>query len=158
VRVLDLTDLHRLERELSEDHIKLTAFTRQAHLELKHNIARLFEALSFSKQVQAIFVLKHAGCIKDTKRNIDEYLNNVNLCDAQKNEMPDAGMDTIAKFDEMKEKNRHLYISVLDSLDAGMDINIGSINVCSKCGYLLLGDAPKECMMCHAPSGYFRIF
>lgn len=158
MRVLSLIDLQDLERELSEYHIKLLAFKRQAHLELKHNIARLFEALSFSKQVQAIFVLHYAGCIKDTKNNIDEYLNNVNSFGTQEIELSDAGMNTIAKFELIEEKTRHLYACALDSIESGMDINIGSVNVCSKCGYLLLGDVPNECIMCHAPSGSFRIF
>lgn len=158
MKALNLTDLRSLEQELSEYHMKLVAFAKQAHLELKHNVARLFEALSFSKQVQAIFVLNCIGCIKDTKSNIEDFLNEINSCDTQRERLPNNEIEIIEKFNEIEEKNRHLYTCAVDSLEAGKDISIGTINVCSKCGYLLLGDTPKDCIMCHSPSGFFRIY
>lgn len=158
MKVLNSTDLHSLERELSEYHIKLIAYAKQAHLELKHNVARLFEALSFSKQVQALYVLNCIGCVRDTKSNIEDCLNELNLCKSESEEMPGNEINVIEKFDEIEEKNRHLYTCAMDALEAGKDVNIGTINVCSKCGYSILGESPKECIVCHAPSGYFRIY
>jgi Rubrerythrin len=149
------TDLCKMEKDLSLYHIKLIAFAKQAHLELKHNIARLFEALSFSKQVQALLILKQRGCVNDTKRNMGNCLNKSETCDGfQASDI--CKTDIIQILEEIETKSRNLYACAMDSLDAGRDISLGIINVCSKCGYLLAGDAPKECIICHSPTGYFR--
>lgn len=152
------TDTHSLIRELCESHIKMTAFAKQADRELKHNIARLFKALSFSKEVQALYILSQTGYIKDTESNINRCLNETMSSTSREDELSDGDMDFIDKFNAIEKMNSHLYSCAKDTLESKMDLNIGEINVCSKCGYTLPGDAPKECAVCHAPTGFFRTF
>lgn len=156
MEALSSIDLPTLENGLSRYHVKLVAYSKQAHLERRHNIARLFESLSFSKLVQALLVLRCMGGVKNTKSNIEECLNESGTGYLQDSEIPPDHIGIIKMFGVIEDKNRHLYTCAVDSLDAGQDINIGTINVCSKCGYVLLGDTTKECNVCHAPSGYFR--
>lgn len=151
-------DLDLLVKELCEYNIRLIGYTRQAHKELKHNIARIFEALSFSKQVQALSILNYTGCFGNTKENLSVLIGDMGTCSVDK---PDENLgikEVIERFNDIEEKNKHLYACAKDSADVEKDLNIGDINVCSRCGYVLVGDAPKECIMCHAPSGYFRIY
>lgn len=152
-------DLENLQKDLSQYHIKLIAYAKQARLELKPNIARLFDALAFSKQVQALYVLKYMDCIKSTRENISSFIRGKNLCDKDaKQETRGKELEIIKKFDIIEEKCRHLYQCSYDALESKKDLNIGNISVCSKCGYVLVGDSPDECLICRSPSGVFRTF
>lgn len=154
-------DLNLMAKELCEYHIRLIGYTKQAHKELKHNIARIFEALSFSKQIQALCILDYMGCFGNTKENLSSLMGDIGTCSVDKlveNSDISGIEEVIVRFNEIEEKNKHIYACAKDSSDARKDLNIGTINVCSKCGYLLLGDTPNECIMCHAPSGVFRLF
>lgn len=151
-------DLNLLARELCEYHIKLTGYARQAHKELKHNIARIFEAMSFSKQVQALYILNFMDCFGKTKENLSALVGNMENCNVDKPCENSSINEIIERFDEIEEKNKHLYICAKDSTEAEKDLNIGDINVCSQCGYVLVGDVPNECTICHSPSGSFRLF
>lgn len=156
--VAQLMDLNLLTKELCEYHIRLIGYTRQAHKELKHNIARIFEALSFSKQVQALGILDCMDCFGNTKDNLSALIGDMATCSVDMPEENSGIIEVIERLDKIEEKNKHLYSCAKDSADAEKDLNIGDINVCSKCGYALVGDAPKECMVCHSPSGCFRLF
>jgi rubrerythrin len=151
------SDMNLFVNELCEYHIKLVGYSKQAHKELKHNIARIFEALSFSKQVQALCLLNYMGCVGNTKENLSVLIGDMETCNNMPAENSDM-LEIIKCFDEMEEKNKHLYTCANDSSIVEKDLNIGNINVCSKCGNALVSDAPKECTVCHSPSGYFRVF
>lgn len=155
---LQESDLSLLEKKLCEYHIRLIGYAKLAHKELKVNIARLFEALSFSKQVQAICILNYMGCIRSTKENLSALIGDIEICSFDKPVENTNAREVIERFDEIEVKNKHLYAFAKDVTESDRDINIGDINVCSKCGYVLVGDTPKECMICHSPSGYFRLF
>lgn len=149
-------NMQSLFSELCESHLKLTAYAKQADTELKHNIARMFKALAFSKEIQALNVLKHMGYVKKTDSNIKRCLNNavVPLTLGE-----NASWEELTeKFDIIEEKSHHIYLCARDTSEVDMDISLGDINVCSKCGYTLPGNAPHECAVCHAAPGYFRIF
>lgn len=143
---------------MSEKHILFKAYAKQAKSELKHNLARLFDALSFSKEIQALSLLGLTGQVNDTLGNIEECLKGPIAVKAESDEQLAEAASLNEKFNKIEEKNRHLYLCAKDTLKAHKDLNIGDINVCSKCGYTLPGDAPQECIICRAPSGYFRIF
>ena len=153
-----ITDLNLFVKDLCECHIRLIGYGKQAHRELKHNIGRIFEALSFSKQVQALYILNHTGCFGNTRENLAALLGDMGSCIADKPVEDSDLSDIIRRFNEIEEKSSHLYTCALDSADMETDLNIGDINVCSRCGYTLAGDIPKECTVCHSPSGYFRLF
>lgn len=149
-------NLQSLFSELCESHLKLTAYAKQADTELKHNIARMFRALAFSKEIQAMNVLKHMGYVKKTDSNIEQCLDNAAVPTSQEDNA--SREELTEKFKIIEEKNRHIYLCARDTLEVDMDISLGDINVCSKCGYTLPGNAPHECAVCHAAPGYFRIF
>lgn len=151
-------DLNLTVKDLCEYHIKLIGYTKQAHKELKHNIARIFEALSYSKQVQALCILDNMGYWGSTKENLLDLVNDKVNCDMDKFENNATIQELLTRFEEIEEKNKHLFIIAEDSIECEEDLNIGHISVCSKCGYTLVGNAPKECIICNAPSGYFHIY
>lgn len=155
---LDLSDLESLIKELSEYHVKLKAYAKQADRELKQNIARLLRALAFSKEVQALSILYNTGYVGDTADNIDKCLDGTDDCKRGISELSFKGSDYIGKFRKIEEKNRCLYLCAKETLASRKDLSIGAIAVCSKCGYTIPGDAPEECIICRAPSGYFRLF
>lgn len=155
---LQKTELNLLITELSEYHIRLIGFAKQARRELKNNIARIFEAISFSKQIEALRILNYMGCNGNTNENLDSLIGYRKDFNTNKSSEISYLTEVIERFDEIEEKNRHLYICAKDSAELEKDLNIGNINVCSKCGYVLVGEAPKECTICHSPSGYFRVF
>jgi len=161
MKVIQRKEPNLLIKELSESHIRFTGFAKQARRELKNNTARLFEALSFSKQVQALLILNHLGYIGSTKKNLTNLTVSMEIYDSDRigNPIKNTDIDElIDRFDVIEEKNKHLYACVEDSADAGKDFEIENINVCSKCGFVLAGDTPGECMVCHSPKGYFRLF
>lgn len=86
--------------------------------------------------------------------NYNTYIDNVNLCTLNSDNL---GLkEMLHRFDSIEEKNKHLYLFAKDAAESESDLSIGSINVCSKCGYVLVGESPKECIFCHSPEGYFR--
>lgn len=158
MRYCKVRGLLELYMELSEYHVRLLAYAKQAHRELYANIARLFEALAFSKKVQAVAALKSAGYIKSTKENIADCIRSGSRCIAEENDALVEDNEIDARSKEIEEKCQHLYVCAYDALESGNDLNIETVDVCSKCGFTVLGDAPGECPVCHSPSGWFRQF
>jgi rubrerythrin len=156
--VLQKEDFDILLKRLSLYHIRLIGYAKQAHKELKINIARLFEALAFSKQVQALCILNYMGYVGKTKENLSDLICGIETFRPDKTEENSDIRKALEQFEGKEEKSKHLYVCAKDSADVEKDLNIGDINVCSKCGYVLLGDTPKECEVCRSPSGYFRMF
>ena len=155
---LDKEKINSLVKELSEYHIRFIGYAKQARRELKTNLGRVFEALSFSKQIQALHILNHTGCIGNTKENLTALTGDVEVCSSSNVGESSEMEEVIGRFNEIEEKNKHLYTCAKDAVESEKDLNIGNVNVCSKCGYVLASDVPKECMICRSPSGYFRIF
>ena len=138
-------------------HILYIGYSKQAQRELKKNIARLFEALAFSKQIEALHTLQYLGDIGTTRENL------MDLAEGGESDRYEASGETnssewLGQTDEIEKNITHLFACALDSVEAGTDLNLGELNVCSKCGYVLPGGTPKECGICHAPSGFFRLF
>jgi len=103
--------------------------------------------------------LKYISCIKSTGENISSLINSENIFDKDtKPEVKEGEPEVIEKFEAIEEKFRHLYQCSYDALESKKDLNIGNISVCSKCGYVLVGDSPEECLICRSPSGVFRVF
>ncbi|MFO7917719.1 MAG: Rubrerythrin-2, partial [Anaerolineae bacterium] len=51
-----------------------------------------------------------------------------------------------------------LYTEAKDSVEAGKDYDIGAVNVCSRCGHTLTGEAPDRCPICNAKKEMYRRF
>jgi rubrerythrin len=157
--VFQKRELNEVIRDLCEYRMRLTGYAKQAHMESKRNIARLFEALSFSKQVQSLCLLNHLGCIGNTYENLSALTGNLEISSFDGAAGVDLSTnDILGRFDTIEERNKHLLKSAKDSTEAAKDLNIGNINVCSKCGYVIAGDAPGTCPVCEAQSGHFRVF
>lgn len=155
---LEKEKMNSLVKELSEYHVRFIGYAKQARRELKTNLGRLFEALSFSKQIQALYVLNYAGCIGNTKENLTALTGDVEVCSFSNASEVSEMEEMMGQFGKIEEKNKHLYICAKDAVESEKDLNIGDVNVCSRCGYVLASDVPKECTICHSPSGYFRLF
>lgn len=157
--MVDYLNVTETVKDLCENHIKLIGYNKQAYRESKPNIARIFEALSFSKQVQALCILSKTGNFGSTKDNLlDLISSNLSPEIYINDELTQSIEEMLTRFEQIDEKNRHLFVLAKDSIDSESDLNIGNINICSKCGYALVGNITKECIICHSPSGYFRTF
>lgn len=156
--VVQKAELDLLLNELCDRHMRLIAYAKQAHLELKHNIARLFEALSFSKQVQALNILKNTGCIKNTKANLSMLSEAMGTCACEMEHGLSYETDVLEHYGEIEEKFGHLFECAKDAVASSSDLNIGDILVCSQCGFVVVGSTSRECAVCRSTRGYFRVF
>jgi len=43
-------------------------------------------------------------------------------------------------------------------VDSGIDIELGKVQICGRCGHTLEGDAPDKCPICGAPREIYKEF
>ena len=156
-------------------------FAEQAEKEKFPNVARLFRAISDAEYI-------HAGDHYRTLKNLDSgYVansmgafgpgttsKNLGLGIAGESfeieEMYPTYIQT-AEFQGEKDAARSftwsyetekmhlaLYQKSKEAVDAGKDVELGAIQVCSVCGYTLEGDAPDRCPVCNSPKEKFTAY
>ncbi|MCM8758344.1 MAG: rubrerythrin family protein [Candidatus Omnitrophica bacterium] len=151
----------------SQAHMKYLIFANKAKEEGKPNIARLFEAIALAEQVHATNHLKALGECGSTTENLQTAISGETF---EVEEMYPA-YDAVAKLQEEKTAQKSinyalsaekvhagLYTKAKQAAEAGMDIEIGKISICTVCGWTLEGDAPERCPLCNAAKEYFKIF
>jgi len=151
----------------SQAHMRYRIFAEKAREEGLLNIARLFEAISFAEQVHATNHLRALGGIKATPDNLDVAIGGENF---EVNEMYPAYM-AVAKLQDEKgavlsmhsaleaEKiHASMYETAQQSAVAKKDISLGTVQICTVCGYTAEGDAPDKCPICGAAKEKFRSF
>ncbi len=148
-------------------HIKYIAFARQAEIENKPNIARLFRAISFAEQVHALNHLKTLEEIGTTEENVQNAIDGENF---EVEEMY-PGYDAVAKLQNEKDAVRSIhfaieserihsamYIKAKHSLREGEDLNLGEIYICTTCGYTAESPSPEYCPVCGLRGKEFAVF
>lgn len=151
----------------SQAHMKYLNFAVKAAEEGKSNVARLFRAASFAEQVHASSHLEVLGGIGSTAENLSEAAYGENF---EVEEMYPAFMIVAEDQEEFEahqsfgnayeaEKQHHeFYLKAKEAVDAGRDVDLGIINVCSVCGCTLEGEAPNKCPVCGAKKEKFVQF
>jgi len=151
----------------SQAHLKYQVFADKAESERLPNVARLFQAASFSEQKHAANHLRAMAGVGKTADNLKAAL------EGETYEVTKMYPEFIREAQEQKEKeaifpNRAamaaekvhagLYEKALQGLSQGHDLDATPIHVCGVCGFTVEGEAPDKCPICGAPKQKFVKF
>jgi rubrerythrin len=151
----------------SQAHIKYLNFSERAEAEGKANVARLFRAASFAEQVHAGRHLAVLGGVGSSGENLaaaiegetfevrEMYPAYIAVADAQ---AEDEALESFNHAMKAEAQHQELYERSKKAVDAGGDVTLGDIHVCSGCGYTAEGEAPERCPVCGAPREKFVKF
>jgi rubrerythrin len=151
----------------SQAHMKYLNFAERAEKEGRPNVARLFQAASFSEQIHASNHLRALEGIQDTAANLGGAVGGETF---EIEEMYPA-YKTVAEAQEEKKALRsmswaleaekvhaRLYGEAKQALEASNDIAAKDIWVCPTCGFTMAGEPPDVCPVCGAKHERFRKF
>ncbi|MBC7130024.1 rubrerythrin family protein [Candidatus Bathyarchaeota archaeon] len=151
----------------SQAHMKYLIFAEKAEEEGFPNVARLFRAIAYAEQVHAKNHYDVLGMIKASSENLQAAIDGETY---EVEEMYPA-YNAVAKLQEEKGAERTtkwaleaekihagMYQRAKQAVEGGKDLQIGSIYICSACGYTVEGAAPERCPICGAPKEKFKEF
>jgi rubrerythrin len=162
-------------------HMRYIAWSDQAAKEGFPNVARLFAAISRAEQAHATGHFKAmadvgggcsvtagagfglsgtgdalAGAIEGETFEIDEmYPAYLAVAEAQ----GEQGAIRSMQFAVAAEKiHAAMYTKAKQAVDAGNDVELGPVQICSVCGHTIEGDAPDQCPVCKATGEKYITF
>jgi rubrerythrin len=151
----------------SQAHMRYLIFAHKAEEEGFPNLARLFRAIAFAEQVHATNHFKAMGQLGSSSDNLEVAIAGETF---EVEEMYPA-YDAIARLQEEKEAQRSIhyaleaekihaayYRQAKQGVDAGKDLEIGQVYICSVCGYTGEGEPPDRCPICGASREKFQTF
>ncbi len=150
----------------SQAHMRYRIFAAAAAREFP-NIARLFQAISFAEEVHASNHLRALSGIGDTVQNletaiagetweVDEmYPSYRAVADMQGERGALRAIDWALAAERV---HATLFGDAKAAVQAGKDVEIGPIHICSNCGYTGVGEVPDRCPLCGVPRDRFQSF
>ena len=151
----------------SQAHMRYLIFAQKAEEEGFPDLARLFKAIAFAEQVHATNHFKAMGQLGSSSENLEVAIDGETF---EVEEMYPA-YDAIARLQGEKEAQRSIhyaleaekihaayYRQAKQGVDAGKDLEIGQIYICSICGYTGEGEPPDRCPICGASREKFQTF
>lgn len=162
-------------------HMRYLHFAVQADKEEYVNIGRLFRAIARAEYIHAgdhYRELKHlkGGFVAnsmavfgpgDTAKNLELAIDGETF---EIEEMYPTYIE-VAKFQQEKGAQRSfewsyttekthkaLFEKAAEAVDGGGDMELGSVQVCSVCGYTIEGEAPETCPLCKAKREMFDTY
>lgn len=151
----------------SQAHMRYLIFSQVAEREGKPNIARLFKAIAYAEEVHATNHYRVLGNINDTVKNLDMAIEGETY---EVEEMYPA-YNAVAELQEEKEAqitihgaleaekiHVQMYKKAKEAAQAGKDVELGIVQICSVCGYTTEGEAPEKCPICGASREKFKSF
>ena len=151
----------------SQAHMRYLIFAQAAEKEGKTNIARLFRAIAFAEQVHAGNHLRELGGIKDTVGNSEQAIAGEEFEVAEMypayNAVAELQGETGAQRSihfaiEAEKVHAEMYKKAKEAARAGKDMDLGTVYICSVCGYTLEEEAPEYCPVCGAAREKFISF
>jgi rubrerythrin len=151
----------------SQAHLKYLAFADAAEQEKLANVARLFQAASFSEQAHAFNHLRTLGGIRKTGENLQTAMDGENfevteMYPAYKLVAESQGEKAAVMWFNAalaaEKVHAGLYKRAKEAVDRGKDLDSFPIHVCSVCGFTVEGEAPDKCPVCGAPKEKFVKF
>jgi rubrerythrin len=151
----------------SQAHMKYLAFSARAERQGKPNIARLFEAIAYAEQVHAINHLRELGGIGDTADNletaiagesfeVDEmYAAYIEVAEMQDEQ---GALQSMRYAIEAEKIHADMYGEARAAAKAGEDLEIGTVHICSVCGFTHIGEPPDRCPVCNVRKERFKAF
>lgn len=162
-------------------HMRYLIWGAQAEAEGFQNVGRLFKAIAFAEQVHASnhframshvagdFLVPSGGGfgLGGTSANLQAAVEGELF---EVHQMYPVYMQG-AKFQneksavlsfhyalEAEKIHADMYAQARQQVDAGADIHIPAVQICTKCGYTHYGDAPDKCPVCQARQELFVAF
>lgn len=151
----------------SQAHLRYKYYAEKARQENLPNIARLFEAASFSERVHA---LNHLNVLEGEGKTADNLAKAYDGENFEIEEMYPAYIAVAREQDEKKATTYHqfalaaekvhasLYARARQAVSQGRDLELPAIHICSVCGFTMEGEAPERCPVCGAPRSKFVDF
>jgi rubrerythrin len=151
----------------SQAHMKYSIFSERAHKEGFPNVARLFAAIAFAERVHATNHLRELELIHGSSGNLQAAVDGETY---EVDEMYPAfravaelqgekgALRSIHYALEAEKIHAAMYGQARQSVDAGHDPEIGTVQICEVCGHTVFGEAPERCPICGAPAARFRAF
>ncbi len=143
----------------SQAHMKYLIFADKAEQEGMTNVARLFRAIAFAEQVHATNHFKALGNLGGTADNLQAAIGGETY---EVEEMYPAFI-AVSELQEEKAATRAekwaleaervhagMYEQARQAVLAGKDAQVGTVHICSVCGWTVEGDAPDRCPLCGA--------
>ncbi len=150
----------------SQAHMRYLIFANRAREEGFENVARLFEAIAFAEYVHARNHFEALGNLSETKDNLQVAIDGenweVNEMYPAYNAVAELQNETKAKRSihyalEAEKIHSALYTKAKQAVEEGKDLEIGSIYICSICGYTTDSEVDR-CPVCGASFEKFRKF
>jgi len=162
-------------------HMRYIKWGAEAKKEGLPNVARLFRAIAYAEEVHAtnhfVELRNQAGAFSVTSgAGFGLGTTSENLQGAidgelfEVNEMYPVYLEA-AKFQGEKGAARSFHYAVSaekihaamyqeakQAVDAGKDVELGPVQICSVCGYTAQGDVPDKCPVCGATHEVFKTF
>lgn len=151
----------------SQAHIRYLNFAERARKEGFANVARLFEAASFSERIHAVSHLKTLEGVQDTGSNLaaatagedfeieEMYPSYMAVAELQAEKKAQRSMNAALEAEKVHSR---LYRKASAELSAGKDISEAAYYVCPVCGFTMEGDPPDVCPVCGTKHDLFRKF
>ena len=148
----------------SQANRRYLAFAAKAEEDGYPNVARLFRAVAESETIHAINHLKTLGGVGATADNIkeawqgekDEFNDMYPMfMDQAKRDGNSDALKTFAWANEAEKIHADFYEKASQAVEAGQDIEVGDLHVCTHCGYTVEGEAPDKCPFCGKPKEVF---
>jgi len=151
----------------SQAHMKYLIFAEKAEKEGFKNIARLFRAIAYAEQVHAANHFRALGMLGDSTANLEAAIEGETF---EVEEMYPA-YNAIAELQgeekakrsiryaiEAEKIHAELYAQAKEAAEAGRDVEIEKVSICSVCGHTVTGEPPERCPICNAPASRFEVF
>lgn len=140
------------------------AFAKQAEDDGYPGIAKLFKAVAEAETIHAHTHFSNMGKVKATADNLQAAMDGEAfeyremypkfVADAESEGEQKIGMGF--KFAMAVEEIHYgLYKKALESVQAGRDMDVGTIHVCPVCGNTVVGEMPDKCPICGVPQERF---
>jgi rubrerythrin len=151
----------------SQAHMKYLVFADKAEQEGFDNVARLFRAISFAEQAHATNHLKALGNVGRTADNLQAAIGGETY---EVEEMYPAFIAVSELQEEQAATRSEKWALEAEKVHAGMyerarqaviaeqDVQMGTVHICSVCGWTVEGDAPDRCPICGAKRERFVKF
>lgn len=141
----------------SQANRKYLAFAKKADAEGLPQIAKLFRAAAEAETVHAHAHLRVMKGVKTTAENLTEAVSGEEfefknmypgfIADAQE-EGNKGALNSFKNAMAVEQVHYSLYLSAMEKVKEGNDLEEARIYVCSVCGNTVLDEAPDKCPVC----------
>ena len=151
----------------SQAHVRYMIYADQADKEGLPEAARLFRAISYAERVHATAHLRALGKVGKTAENLAEALGGetyevdemypafISVAETQEEKV---ALRSHSRAMEAEKVHAAFYERAREAVEAGSDVQVGTVYVCSVCGWTGEGEPPDECPLCKAKKEKFLTF